>query len=917
MAVVPTNFNGHSIRQRIIVTLLCLTLATTLVSSISLYVDSASLDEWNKQIEIGPVSIMVSGDGIEDVLDEIEDIPGVLNVSGLDSAHGYLARRDVLYGFEITGNVYTISEDYLEKFPTTFTLVNGRWPQDESEISIPLSLAEQAHIGLGSYVNYSFNSVIEPDFLRIVGIYQQSSGDLYSYYYYSSIAVVAQNRLDSNTTKTRAYIGIDKTPLNPFDAGRALTYLNTISDGIRSLYPGYPEEIAYSRFAVNDYLSTGVRNYIEWRNTARSEQIVRSAGVVLIVVLVVVLALRYNLSDRKLEISYLRARGATDRRIEVLIVRDILGLAALSCVLGIMFGILASRVAMISTGYLQFNLSMLSGAPILISQETLVMIILVSFGLPTIAYAGIKFASTGKKHIEEGKGKLGKLSRGLKLIQWDLGILVIALALMFAFNSSISIIQQNQIYSLIFQYLPIPIYLSVTSLVIKGLQKGADIFSRIAGNFMGKIPASIGVRRIGQTSRSAGLVIMVIVLAITLSWNNAIADTSLIETRENNVKFAIGGDMVFHLERDQSSRWNEFIENVTEYEQVTATTTISLRKLFLSSGYSGFVDFVILHPEEYREVGYDTLGNRLNDSALGDLLLQMAENPTAAILTQDIADEYQVTVGDSIKAFKSTSDIDFFSFTILAIVDALPHPLVPDSTFIPESSGYEVGSRLIWINSLYASEKIDLIDETYSYLAVATSDTCNDTELATNLLAQGGNEVVHGADWAAVEEELDSYTSAILYKMDRAVDSMLTIISVFIVVGVMTVYATESLRERKREAALLRSLGADGMTIAKAQFAELIFLIIMSLGLLLLYSPLFIVNSLLASVSIYSSWAFVFPVPMFVVVPWGTLIFIISIYLTCMIAQSIIIPWQSTKIELREALSSYWTKGGPVIGSEN
>ena len=357
MAVIPSNYNGHNVRQRIVVTLLCLTLATTLVSSISLYVDSASINVWNEQIEIGPVSMMVAGDGIENVLNEIEEIPGVLNVSGLESAFGHIERRDVLWAFELSGNVYTLSEDYLEKFPTTFTLVTGRWPQNASEIAIPLSIAEQAFIGVGSYVNYSFSATDDQIPHSIVGTYQQSSGDLYTYYYYSSIAVVTQNQLDSNTTKTRAYLSVDKTPINPFDANEALIYLNNIGDEIRDLYPGYPEEIAYSRFTVNDYLSSGIRNYIEWRNNARSEQIVRSAGVVLMVLLMVVLAIRYNLNDRNHEISYLRARGATERRIELLIVRDILSLAALSCVLGIICGILASRVALISTGYLQFDVS--------------------------------------------------------------------------------------------------------------------------------------------------------------------------------------------------------------------------------------------------------------------------------------------------------------------------------------------------------------------------------------------------------------------------------------------------------------------------------------------------------------------------------------------------------------------------------
>ena len=917
MAVVSKNHNGHSVRQRLVVTVICLTLATTLVSSISLYVDSASVDEWNQEIETGPVSMMVSGDGIENVLDEISEIPGVINVSGLDSAHCYLTRKNVVFGFERSGNVYSLSEDYQEKFPTTFSLVRGRWPQNDSEIAIPVILANQAFIGPGWQVNYSYGLSYPLTLLTVVGTYEQSSGDLYSHYYYSSIAVVVQSRLDVNTTRTRAYLNIDQTPLNPFDANGALRYLSNIGEEIRELYPGYPEDLAYSGYNIYDYLSSGIRNYINWRTTARNEQIVRSAGVILIDLLMVILAIQYNLSDRKYESSFLRARGATERRIELLIIRELMSLAVLSGLLGFFFGIITSRLALASTAYLQFDFASIAISPLLLTQDTVLFVIFISFGLPSIAYGGLKFASAGRKRVDEGRGRLGKLSKGMKVVRWDMGILIISLALMFAFYTSGSAVQQNPVYSLILPYLPIPIYLAVGSLIMKGLQRAATAFSKISGRLLGKIPASIGVRRIGKTSRSAGLVIMVIVLAITLSWNNAIVDTSLPETRENHAKFAIGGDMVFHLKKDQSIRWPEFTENVSAIEQVSASTTVSMRKLFLSSGYSGAVDFVIMNPDEYRFVGYDHLGNRLNESGLDDYLLEMSDNPTAAIITQDLANEYQVSAGDSFRAFKTQSDTDYYSFTVLAVVEALTHPLIPESTYIPELEGYKVGSRLIWMNSFFAAEKIDLVEDTYSYLAVATCDDCNDTELALNLLNTGGDEVIYQNDWATVDNELDSYVSTILYKMDRSVDSMLSVTSVFVVIGVMIVYATESLRERKRDVALLRSLGADGMTIARAQIAELVFLILLSIGLLLLYSPLFVANSLIASISSYSSWSFVFPVPMFVTVPGVTMIIVLSFYLICMLALIIVIAQLSTRIELRKALSSSWTKGGPLVESDN
>ncbi|TFH11333.1 MAG: ABC transporter permease [Candidatus Thorarchaeota archaeon] len=917
MAVVSKNLNGYSIRQRIFVTTICLTLAITLVSSISIYVDSASVNEWSEQIKIGPVSMMVSGEGVKEALVGIAEISGVVNVSGLDSAHGQLSRRNVIYGFQTSGNVYTLTQDYMEKFPTTFTLTTGRWPTNESEIAISATLADQSFIGVSWQVNYSYGLGYPDILLTVVGTYTQSSGDLYSHYYYSSIGVVVESRLDVKSTATRVYLNIDKDPISPYDANGALRYLSGISDEIRNLYPGYPEEIAFSRFSVYDYLSIGIRSYLDWRNSVRSGQIVRASGVMLIVMFMVVLAIQYNLSERKNEASFLRARGASERRIELLVVRELLVISALSGVLGTFSGLLTSRIAIVSTGYLKFDAVPLFTSSILISQDTVLLILGVTFGLPSIVYLGIKFATSGKVRVSEGKGRLGKLSQGMKIVRWDMGILVISLALMFAFYTSESAIQRNAIYSLILPFLPIPIYGAVGSLVIKGLGRGTSAFSKLASKPLGKIPASIGVRRIAKSSRSAGLVIMVIVLAITLSWNNAVTEASLPETRENHAKFAIGGDLIFHLSKSHSDMWNEFEDNVTASNEVIASTTVSMRKLFLSSGYSGSIDFVIMQPDEYRLIGYDYMGNRLNESGLNDILLEMSENPSAAVLTKDLANEYQVEVGDTFRAFKAQADTDYFTFQIIAIVEALTHPLIPESTYIPSADGYAVGSRLIWINTLYAAEKLNLVLDTQSYLAVATTNECNTTQLALNLLDSGGDSLVYANDWASVDSEYESFVTATLYKMDRAVDSMLSIVSMSIVIGVMTVYATESRRERKRDIALLRSLGSDGKMIARIQFAELTFLIILSLSLLLLYGPLFIANSLIASLSIYTSWSFIFPVPMFIVIPWMTLLIILSFFVVCILVVIGIIALLSTKTELNEALSSYWTKGGPLVESEN
>ncbi|MBN2228490.1 MAG: hypothetical protein JW779_02780 [Candidatus Thorarchaeota archaeon] len=916
MSVLMKDRHGFKDRQRIALTLICLTIATTIVVSVSIYVDSASVSEWSRQIDIGPVSMMVAGNGIKDDIDAISEILGVTNVSGLDSAHGEISRTNVIYGFETSGNIYTLTDDYMEKFPTTFTLKTGRWPQNESEIAIPQTLADQAFIGIGWHVNYSFGLGFPETLLTIVGTYMQTTGDLYSHYFYSSIGVVVDSLLNVNTTATRAYLSVDTTSITPFDADGSLSYLANIQEEIRLLYPGYPEELLFSGYTVFDYLSTGIEAYLNWRNTARSSQIGRASGIVLIVVLIDILAIQYNLRCKKPELDYLRARGASSTKIEIEAVKEIFFITLFSAVLGIFFAVLTSRLALMAVGYLQFDFSQIMILPVLITRDTILLCVIVSIIIPALVYLGIKTAVSSRGVISDEKGRMGKISKLLKIIRWDLGVIILSLILMFAFYTTSALIQRNPVFNLILPYLPVPIYLAVSSLVMKGLEKSTNYFSSATKRVLGKIPASIGIRRIGKSAKSAGPVIMILVLAITLSWNNVIADVSLPETREVHAKFALGGDIVFHIKKDESPRWTEFMENITDRPEVIDATIVSLTRLFLSAGFVGAADFVGITPDEYRHIGYDYLGNRLNESIYNDLLLEMIENPKAAIMTRDIAEQYEISAGDTFRAFRTQSDTNYYTFTVIAVVDSLPQPMIPESTFIPSGEGYNVGAHKIFVNRLYLGEKIDLVRDTYSYISVSTFDDVNSTETAINLLETGGDIVTYAGDWAVVDNEVDSYLSSTAYKMDRSVDSMLSITSVILLLGVLSVYTTESIKTRKRDVALLRAMGSETRLITKIEIAELSFLLLFSLGLLGLYAPLFVANSLIASLNVYASWSFRFPVQVFPVIPWFTLILLLSIFVLAIMAFIAVVAIKSSRVELNEALSNTWAKAGPIMESE-
>ena len=916
MSVINRNHSGASIQKRVLVTLMCLTLATTLIASVTIYVDSESVNEWNKQIKIGSVSMVVSGPNIQNYVTDIGSIPGVNNVSGLESSYGVLSRTNMIYAFQTSGYISAIANDFMSKFPDVFTLSTGRWPRNESEIAIPDPLAHQLFLSVGWTMDYAFTLSSPTTNLTIVGTYTQKSGDLFSYYYLSSIGVVVKSLLNVNSTQTRVYVNIDKKPISPFDADAALSYISGISKDIVKLNPEELNSSVYAPFTVYDYLSGGIRQYLDWRDTARSDQVIRASGVILIVLLLVIMAVQYNLDDQNYEASFYRARGATNNRINLRIIREIFSLACLSGLLGTLLGIGVSRIALASIGYLILNSSMLFSAPLLITYDSIILILISSILLPSLAYLGIKLAESSRSRVAESKGRLGKASKFVSTIKWDLSILVISLALLFAYYTSGSSIQGNILFSLIIPLLPVPIYVSVGSLLIKGLERATIAFSRVTSKTLGKIPSSIGVRRIGKQARISGLVIMVLVLTLTLSWNSAIADVSIPQTKENHARFALGGDIVFHLKRDSATSWGEFQQSTLDTEGVIATSIVSIMKMFLSTGTSGSVNFIIMNPTNYSQIGYDKYGNRLNQTNLNSALAQLAQNPNGAIITQDLAKAYQLSVGSTFKAFKTKDDTDYFTFTIIAVVDSLTQPLIPASTYIPTHAGYSVGERKIWVNEAYISKKVNLVTDTYCYLTAATLASYNDTSIALYVLNNGGNDVIQADDWDSVDLEVDKLTSSTSYEMNRSVDSMLTLASILLAVGVLSVYTIEDMKNRKREVALLRAMGAETKSIAKIQMAEFLFIIIISIILLAGYAPIFIANSLIASLSSYTSWQFHFPIPVFIVIPLYTLITILSVFLIGLFIFISLMILLSSKVNLSEALDSAWALAGPYVEDE-
>ena len=917
MAAVPVGYQAFHSLSRKAVTLLCFLLASAMVMGISVYVDSYSVNEWNSLTDIGPIAMTVGGDGVENQLANIRGIPGVEKAAVINYRHGQLSVDD---GFDLRewwGMLPSLTSDYLTTFPEVFNLEHGRFPGNASEIALARATYDYLEVDISSIVNlttgWSEHGMVGSP-LTVVGIYGGSDYDPSEPYYYyydsvSGIGVIHPDIVWDEWEEPEVHVDIDRTSITPFDASGSYAYVANIEERIRELDPSYPSTNRWSRYYVSGYLSSSIMGFMSWQIMMRLTQILRATGVVVLACMVTFLAIRHNINERRFESNMLISRGAAKAKIESIEFRETVGLSLLSSIVGLGVGAIASRVAMTATGFFEFDFSLLWTEPFLITIESIMMSVVIGAGLPICTFIVYRSIYSTRKSEEDEASKLAKIAKGLKIIKWDALVAILTSLLLVALYMGGTAVQNDPILGLVLSAAPLALFLSVASLAIKGMRRGADLISRGFRRVVGEIPAIVGIRRIGKEASSAGPAALVLVLAMSLAWNNAVIGASMPLTKRNHARFAFGADTTFHLDEFALPDWDDFIENVTNHELTQAGTLVSVTELYLTATWGGDVDAVAMNPLEYLEVGYDHFGQPLNESDIGDMLKDLQLTLAGAIISNDVAVEYEVSVGDTLRAATSVSGAaEIMVFTIVGVAEGLSNNLLRRTGH--DSWWYTaVGTRTLWVNREYVESQINLEQDASNVYCVRAIEGANDTILAEDILSSGG-ELVVGENWASVSNEVSSYLAMTTYQMDRAVDTMLTVVMVGIIFGAFTVYAVEGIRARKREIALLRAMGASSGLVVKAQGAEMLVLAIISTGLLMGYGPLMIMNNLLT----YRATTFIFPVPIFTVIPWFTLAAIVVFFLASILVFVLAIAFLSSRVHLSEALNASWAESGPYGG---
>jgi ABC-type antimicrobial peptide transport system permease subunit len=295
------------------------------------------------------------------------------------------------------------------------------------------------------------------------------------------------------------------------------------------------------------------------------------------------------------------------------------------------------------------------------------------------------------------------------------------------------------------------------------------------------------------------------------------------------------------------------------------------------------------------------------------------------LLTSDIAESYELAIGDILRASTMEDNAVPVAFRIIGITEALPEmpaisspwyydPYYIDPFYPYYYSGVEIGSWRVIVNRNYLGTQFNLVNDTTNYLCIKTKENVNTTTIVDDVLATGGGIAINNQRWDSVYTRVHTYVDAATYKMERAIDTMLTMLTVGSIVGAFSVYAVEGLRSRRREIALLRSVGASKNTIIMAQGAEMFVLVLFSLFLLLVYSPLFLSTSVSSAGGSTSSMYEIYPVSVFTVIPWYTILAVLGFFLVTVSLFIIIIAVLSSKIQLSEALNAAWSEAGPYGG---
>ena len=875
-----------------------------MVSSILIYTDSSSIYVWNKETETGPASFVISGESVHEYIDDIRNVPGIVAAETIELCWCELLAY-IIPPVNYTESAFALSNNqeqptfgallpyvpppiatpataaclgpsFATAFPELYAPFNGRLPENDSEIVLVYWLAARFQVVPGSRVNYTSGYSQISSNVTVVGVFRQPvTNNSLELHYIRADVIVTSGLFGDRDYESHVYADIDRSLISPQDPRGALNYLADLDENLRRVDPEFRVTKQWTMFYVDDLLANGIRTYMVWLYNTRISQMLRSCGFIFLGFLVSGVGANFHTRTKRTQAEVLRARGASSIRIILLQYRDILLMIACSIPLGIFGGFVISRLGLVCISFFSFDFSKISELPFLLSIETITTTTLFTAMVPVLMIINQRTTERIKSSSFVTSSRLAKYTGKIHNTRWELVTILASVLLLVSIIQQGGLVTQTPDFKIALIVIPIVLTLSITSLLIKGIKVLSSLISRILFRIIGETPSFIGARRIGRHSKFLGPAIMIFVLTISLSWSAIVTNYTIPSTTQGHTRFAIGGDLAFKLDSTDTSNWEAFAQNVTNHELVQSATQVVVRTLYMTSSESSATEFVSIRPSEFSEVGFDSSGIPLERSSTKSLLQLLDANPSGVVVTNDLSCLYDLQVGDSLRAC-TTNGTEFIPhpFTIVGIIDCLPDNLVTESGYNFLSSE-SIGIGRVWANSEYIEPLLSEAPIASSLLCVRMTDTSRTDELVESIIESGGLSAIDGFGIASVNSELDATVNDAMYIIERSIDTMLVIISILSVFVIFGIYTIQSKNECLKENAILKTLGTERAILKNINATEMLGVSLLSLIVLSLVSPFFVISSIMIYLVDFGARLFQFPSPILITTPWLTLITIL------------------------------------------
>ncbi|MBD3406242.1 MAG: FtsX-like permease family protein [Candidatus Lokiarchaeota archaeon] len=566
------------------------------------------------------------------------------------------------------------------------------------------------------------------------------------------------------------------------------------------------------------------------------------------------------MATRKVEVSALRAKGASSNQIYWIFFSESIVIASISLFFGILLSIAFSALIPSVVSFMIFDwsayLSFLYAS--VVRPETIVYVFLFCI-LPPLLFILNTARSTSKTEIGSGLVESSEaLSEGKQAYGFTIGMSVVLLSMVLG-------------AVIFFPADPIMLLLEL------GLGTASWFFMAYNGSRISRL----GFARVTQKlsfilgeknlvaagnlrMRRGRIVPLMVVLALTMS--STIAFTVQAESFQADlnmeISYAIGAD----LRVDCTSRGFAFNDTLEEYPGVNRATPV------LRTSSSLGVERITLTAVDAIE--YSLIGDFDDTSFEGETystaLSKLASVENGIILSRYHAERWNKTVGDSITMEVNTRGDDMdVTFEIVALVYSAPAFGYAAAEYIPPSRlgpgfGYQTGLAGFALTNLEFVSSVT--DMTVATLFLADLVCVTDEDLVLRALNDLPGVTATTPD--SFDLESTSFGTALFLSTVQGLFSIGFAMSLLLSMFALTLFLGSIVRERKRDYAILRAVGGSKQQIVKLVLSEFTGVVLAALTLSLILGTIF---GFVQSVVIFTMSPFARTLQALIVFPVGFL----------------------------------------------